>query len=87
VSQAARAFGFFRPSFFQAQAAFEEAEFVGLLPRKRGPRGGHKLTEDEPFACPVGIALWEEYRSRNPDGLKVPLADLMDAQTPISCLC
>ena len=32
VSEAARAFGFSRPSFYQAQAA-----------HKRGPRGGHKL--------------------------------------------
>jgi transposase len=46
VSQAARAFGFSRPSFYQAQAAFEEAGLVGLLPRKRGPRGGHKLTSE-----------------------------------------
>lgn len=44
VSEAARAFGFSRPSFYQAQAAFEEAGLVGLLPHKRGPRGGHKLT-------------------------------------------
>jgi hypothetical protein len=33
---------------------------------------------EEPFACPAGIALWEEYRRRNPDGLKVPPIDLMD---------
>jgi hypothetical protein len=29
----------------------------------------------EPFACPIGIALWEEYRRHNPDGLKVPPTD------------
>jgi hypothetical protein len=46
VSDAARAFGFSRPSFYQAQAAFEEAGLVGLLPHKRGPRGGHKLTAE-----------------------------------------
>jgi transposase len=46
VSEAARAFGFSRPSFYQAQAAFEEAGLVGLLLRKRGPRVGHKLTAE-----------------------------------------
>src|ERR1700739_2820329 len=46
VSEAARAFGFSRPSFYQAQAAFEDAGLVGLLPHKRGPRGGHKLTAE-----------------------------------------
>jgi hypothetical protein len=37
---------------------------------------------EEPFACPVGIALWEEYRRRYPDGLKVPPVDLMDCTDP-----
>ena len=44
VSRAAKAFGFSRPSFYQAQAAFQEAGLAGLLPQKRGPRSGHKLT-------------------------------------------
>ena len=44
VSQATRTFGFSRPSFYQAQAAFQEAGLAGLLPQKRGPRSGHKLT-------------------------------------------
>jgi transposase len=44
VSHTARAFGFSRPSFYQAQAAFRRAGLPGLLPRKRGPRSGHKLT-------------------------------------------
>jgi hypothetical protein len=27
---------------------------------------------EEPFACPIGVALWLEYRKRNPDALAVP---------------
>jgi transposase len=46
VSQAAQTFGFSRPSFYQAQAAFQEAGLAGLLPQKRGPRSGHKLTPE-----------------------------------------
>jgi transposase len=46
VSQAAKAFGFSRPSFYQAQVAFEQKGLSGLLPQKRGPRDGHKLTRD-----------------------------------------
>jgi hypothetical protein len=37
---------------------------------------------EEPFACPIGLALWEEYRRRNPDGLKVPPEDLNDYTDP-----
>ncbi|HEX3092252.1 MAG TPA: helix-turn-helix domain containing protein [Candidatus Angelobacter sp.] len=44
ISQAARDFGFSRPSFYQAKASFAEAGLVGLSPLKRGPKGGHKLT-------------------------------------------
>lgn len=43
VSQAAAAFGFSRPSFYQAQAALDQEGLPGLLPRKRGPRSPHKL--------------------------------------------
>jgi transposase len=46
ISQATKTFGFSRPSFYQAQAAFQEAGLAGLLPQKRGPRSGHKLTPE-----------------------------------------
>lgn len=44
VSQAAKAFGLSRPSFYQARAGFAQNGLSGLLPRKPGPRNGHKLT-------------------------------------------
>jgi hypothetical protein len=37
---------------------------------------------EEPFACPIGIALWEEYRRRNPNAPKVSPKDLMDCTDP-----
>jgi transposase len=46
VTEAASAFGFSRPSFYEARSAFEEGGLASLLPKKRGPRGGHKLTEE-----------------------------------------
>lgn len=46
VSDTAPAFGFSRPAFYQARDAFQRDGLPGLLPRKRGPRGPHKLTED-----------------------------------------
>lgn len=45
VTQAARAFGFSRVAFYQARAAFQDQGLPGLLPKRRGPRHGHKLTE------------------------------------------
>lgn len=46
VATTAAAFHFSRPSFYQAHRAFQQRGVAGLLPRKRGPRGGHKLTAD-----------------------------------------
>ena len=46
VATSADAFGFSRPSFYKAQAAFERAGIHGLVPAKPGPRRAHKLSED-----------------------------------------
>lgn len=45
VSQASGAFGFSRPSFYEAQAAFGEAGLPGLVPQRPGPRRAHKLSD------------------------------------------
>jgi transposase len=45
VSDAAAVFGFSRPSFYEAKAAFEAGGLPGLLPKRPGPRRAHKLSE------------------------------------------
>lgn len=45
VSETSRAFGFSRPSYYEAQTAFEEAGLPGLMPRRPGPRRAHKLSD------------------------------------------
>lgn len=46
VTPTAAAFRLSRPSFYQAQRAFQQRGLAGLLPQKRGPHGGHKLTAE-----------------------------------------
>src|SRR2546427_1944570 len=46
VSHAAALFALSRPTFYAAQAAWERAGLIGLLPEPTGPRHAHKLTED-----------------------------------------
>lgn len=46
VAKAAAAFGFSRPSFYQAQSCFEQEGLAALVPRKRGPKRPHKLTQE-----------------------------------------
>jgi transposase len=59
VAATAAAFHFSRPSFYQAQRAFQQRGLAGLLPKKRGPRGGHKLTAEI-------VAFLEDVRGTEP---------------------
>lgn len=46
IVDAAAAFGVSRPTFYQAQVAFNRSGLAGLLPNPRGPKGGHKVTTE-----------------------------------------
>ena len=46
VSQTAADFGLSRPAFYQAARTFDREGLPGLLPKKRGPHGPHKLTPE-----------------------------------------
>ena len=59
VSRTARLFGFSRPSFYAVQKAMKAGGLPGLLARKPGPRGAHKLTGEV-------LAFVDELRERDP---------------------
>lgn len=46
IARAASEFGLSRPTIYQAQEQLAAGGLEGLLPRKRGPRGAHKLTTE-----------------------------------------
>jgi transposase len=70
ISGAAAAFGFSRPSFYQAQFAFQEGGLAGLVPLKRGPKKAHKLT-------PEIIEFLRGERQRDPSLRTLQLATLV----------
>ena len=74
ISQAATSFGFSRPSFYQAQTTFEASGLAGLVPQKRGPKQGHKLTPE----------ILEFVRKARADDAKVITADLVNMVRSIS---
>lgn len=43
VSAVAEEYGVSRPTYYQTKASFDKGGVAGLAPRKRGPRGPHKL--------------------------------------------
>lgn len=72
VSAAAAAFGFSRPSFYQAAAALDDGGLPALVPARPGPRRAHKLT-------PQIVAFVEELLERDaalrPTDLAVRIAE------------
>jgi len=46
VTEAAAAFAMSRFSFYEAQSAMNRDGLPGLVPKKPGPRGGHKITPE-----------------------------------------
>jgi transposase len=44
ISEAASSFGVTRPTFYKAQSALQTVGLAGLLPSRRGPKAGHKVS-------------------------------------------
>ncbi|EQD68897.1 transposase, partial [mine drainage metagenome] len=73
VSETTRLYGVSRPTFYQAQKRFSHDGLVGLVSQRRGPRHGHKITEEvlqalrearteDPSRTPRDLARWVEER-------------------------
>jgi transposase len=43
VTEVSEEYGVSRPTYYQAKADFDEGGIAGLVPKKRGPRGPHKI--------------------------------------------
>ena len=46
VTRAAETYGFSRVAYYEAETSFSEQGLYGLLPKKKGPKRSHKLTDD-----------------------------------------
>lgn len=64
ISDVASAFGVSRPTFYKAQSALADQGLAGLVPRQRGPKGGHKISAEV-------LAYIDQLRTTRPD-LTVP---------------
>lgn len=73
VTATASWYGVSRPTFYKLLAAFECQGLWGLLPRKRGPKGGHKLR-------PEVMALLRTSREAQPSTTAARLVALVREQ-------
>jgi transposase len=58
-------YGVSRPTYYQAKADFEEAGIAGLVPKKRGPRGPHKIQAEQLAFLRTQLAPGEPIRARD----------------------
>ena len=77
VNRSASAFGFSRPSFYQAQAAFQQGGLPALTPQKRGPKQAHKLTAEV-------LAFLRQVRQQDPSLRAADLSSLVQDKYGIS---
>jgi transposase len=69
VTEAAAQAGLSKPSFYKARADFDVGGLAGLIPRKRGPKGPHKLRD----------ALVDEVLGLRDGDLPLSAAEIVDA--------
>ncbi len=60
ISNVAETFGVSRPTFYKAQGALAGQGIAGLVPRQRGPTGGHKISAEV-------LSFVEEMKAATPD--------------------
>jgi transposase len=77
VTRTAAAFGFSRPSFYQAAAAVDAHGLAGLVPARPGPRRAHKLTEQI-------VSFARQAREDDPALRSTELAELIGQRFGIS---
>jgi transposase len=64
VTDATAEYGVSRPTYYQAKATFATAGLAGLVPRKRGPRGPHKLQGEALAFVEQHLVAGEPLRAR-----------------------
>ena len=77
VSHAAASFGVSRPTWYQAQRAYEAGGLPGLLPDRPGPRRPHKLSDEV-------VDVLQAAKSERPELTAAELVELVRERFGIS---
>ncbi|MCR5304605.1 MAG: helix-turn-helix domain-containing protein [Lachnospiraceae bacterium] len=77
VSDAAEKYGFSRQSYYVNKVAFENGGLAGLIPKKTGPRHGHKLTDE-------GKKFIDEYLNDHPTARPHEINTALELNTGIT---
>ncbi len=73
ISDVAATFGVSRPTFYKAQVALATAGLAGLIPGRRGPKGGHKLSAEI-------LGFDADLRAKSPEASTSKRLDLIEGR-------
>ena len=73
ISESAAAFGVTRPTFYKAQSALQTDGLAGLLPSRRGPKEGHKMSAEV-------TAFVDDLKAASPELTTSQCLDAIDAR-------
>ena len=65
VTGVAQEYGISRPTYYQAKADFDAGGIAGLVPKKRGPHGRHKLRDEVMAFIEQYLVQGEPVRARD----------------------
>jgi transposase len=65
VTEVSDEYGISRPTYYQARANFDAAGIAGLVPKKPGPRGPHKIQGDVLALLQARLVPGEPVRARD----------------------
>jgi transposase len=75
VTAVSEEYGFSRETLYENKRIFEKEGITGLLPKKKGPKGSHKLSGGESFI--------NEYIAGKPEAKSSEVAEELEKQTGI----
>ena len=64
VTETTEKYGVSRPTYYQTKASFDKGGLAGLVPRKRGPHGPHKLQGEALAFVQQQLAAGQPLRAR-----------------------
>ena len=77
VTEVAKAFGTSRQAFYAAKTLFDNKGIPGLIPKRRGPRGAHKCTEEV-------LDFAEQWNQTHPGERSLRLAEAIEQHFSIA---
>ena len=77
IAEISSAFGFSRKSYYQINEAYQSGGLYALIPKKKGPKGAHKLTAE-------AAAFISEFITNKPNAKPNEISNALESETGVN---